>query len=831
MVWAGIGQSIKDRYQIHQDKHQPNPRLNLSRCGLNNRNFTQGIRLLPEMSHIHLLDLSENRFDTLNINVFSRNLKLLPNLKELKLKNCQLPKEAMTFIVASVKNHPTLYHINLASNYFAKGSIDPLIAYLNDIQAIRQKPIQHWDLSKNSLSKVDGVKLVHALEPLYVALAPLYALEPYNLGILLPGREIICGVIEGDQYGFHLAAGEKQSLLYTVVNFNNNIQECRSITRQELKAQLTSEECDVLHQALSNNDLEQLKLIFPKILKTLVKQKGFIENVSLNFILKDNQIPEAIIGRIRFLNKKLDPSIFKEEEYALKVKIQDRLLLWQLVCHHWHAYAETLGNSSAYYENVIEALRKKYEEISKYFIDILKLERLNNKAYLHDFYDRFYRCLLNKVVKRLEIVGSGTSNSLRPASPEHMVGSLAGTAVAAMPVPGASAVGGIIKFTADIAESTRQFNSAKELAELLPEEWKLIMQQLALQVTLSYQIILEKLYIYQPPSARTLDIVLASFWEAIEHVDQQKFATEGAELMISVRKQMQLKADGWLNKPSSKLSRQLIDFMAAKLVNAILCGQLSLSPSKDRYILLVRDLMHLIVNKTDTFFDKLPQWLQEQLEKEKILFEQTEKEWLASGVCAHSAMVDEEGNYYAIPEYTEVELYGYRYGSKAEAERLDLKRVLLDFNSQQTIVRFPGIKERFITFLRELFPLLLLEDANRMFELFITPGAWLDNSRIPEALRVKLNKLFEIVLAKHQPQASDINHILKPMNAESSDSENKLAEQIISNFVCYSSPISQHRPGFNLGSPRNGLPQETDAEKISGAKNPTCHYNLLTQRL
>ncbi len=799
--------------------------LDLSNCGLDSRSFTRGIAVLPSTQQVHILNLSENRFDTLNINIFGRELKYMPNLTELKLNHCQLSqKSAMKAIVNGVKNHRTLNHIHLASNNFSEGSIEPLIIYLSDAQAVRQKPIQHWNLSGNPLRKADGLKLVRTLEP-------LYALEPYELNILSNGRRVLAPFIEENQYGFYLAAGENQSLVYNVTGFNNELQKRRSIIRRELKKQLTAEECAALDQALVNNNLEQLKSVFPKILKIIIKQGGIPENVRLNFILEDTQIPEAVVGRIRFLNG--GKVKFKRNDAKLELEtaiIQDRLLLWQLVCHHWHALAEAImldhhwqhefiplakisaaipkknqlllavseDKKTLYYKVLdlygnpitkqkitpVELAQKKSKEYSERFFEYLRnyegdllhtatkpflktlLTIIEEKVHISDIallaehylaaskalsdmidndkLHHFYDYINNKLKNRfsgLKVVACNLFE-LTPSALGN-IASVAAGALSAAGVPGADlAKQGIITI-----DNSRRTNNIKPIAELSNKDSEYLATHLALQITLSYQWIIESLPDKQPVSSTTL-----------------LFNT-------------------LLNRQLSESFKIFAEFIEDKLNTAIQTVQ---SSQNYTYGQLANHLIDLIITEASgpDWIRELKKFICDKLSLDKVIskkgsFHVTEKEWLLSELCTHLAIVDAEGNYYVSPEYPEVEWHGYRYGTKAEAEHLGFKQVLLDFNSlQQKIVGFPGIEERFIGFLGKKIRLFSL-DVNQMFKLFITAGAWLGNVQVLEALRVKLNDSLGVELPKQQIQVSSINHTPKLARAESEESEDRFVKPII----------------------------------------------------
>ena len=330
LVWEGIRQSM-------QDKHLTSQQLNLANCHLDTESFTQGLWLLPAMDHIRVLDLSENRFNDIKMSVFINDLRKLPRLNQLKLNHCQLPARIMASIVEAVKNHAELNHICLVNNHLAEGSIDPLITYLGDAKTAQQKLVQYWDLSENPLTRADGLKLLQALEPMY----DLIILSPEDISIHSP---------KGNQ--FCIATGEDESLLYSVIDRNGQIKKRQPIANEELKGQLEPAECDALYEALHTSNLEKLKLFFPKLLNVTAKKGDTVEALeavkaefNLELVLKNTEIPEAIVGRIRFLTKQPVAPIFKEEDSELKVEmeiIQDRLLLWELTSHYWHALAQAI---------------------------------------------------------------------------------------------------------------------------------------------------------------------------------------------------------------------------------------------------------------------------------------------------------------------------------------------------------------------------------------------------------------------------------------------------------------------------------------------------------
>ena len=190
--------------------------------------------------------------------------------------------------------------------------------------------------------------------------------------------------------------------------------------------------------------------------------------------------------------------------------------------------------------------------------------------------------------------------------------------------------------------------------------------------------------------------------------------------------------------------------------------------------------------------------------------------------------MDANGNYYVSPECTRAEWYGYRYGTKAEADRLGFKQVFLDLEPKK-IMGFPGIKERFITFLGKEVQSLSSKDVNQLFELFITPGMWLDRTRVNEAFRLKLNSTLGIVFTKFKHEVEKIRNKSKQERKKSKKelvelSENEFELRTLPS-IRYSSPISQNYSPRRKPSLPNNMPVEIDIEQTAEEKNLICRYS------
>ena len=202
---------------------------------------------------------------------------------------------------------------------------------------------------------------------------------------------------------------------------------------------------------------------------------------------------------------------------------------------------------------------------------------------LYNFYEHLY--------KELETYFGGlplATSDLFELKPSNLVNAgLAGAVVSAgtkqVPVIGGIA-SGVAHVVAEV-DKARRLNSIKTIDKFLGKNADYVAKQLALQITLSYQWVIESLSLYELPGEelRTSSALLASCWKALICRDKEKLG-----------RQINLITNKVLNGEPPTPVKVLADFMLIKLKMVIERIQ---SSEKYIYSQLVNYLMALLVTE------------------------------------------------------------------------------------------------------------------------------------------------------------------------------------------------------------------------------------------